>query len=363
MIRILASLALLFFLLPVTYIHGTSPAQTRDLDANIDLQPILLDSRNPTDTKLGQLEYRGGWRMTSEHEDFGGISAMLAMPDNRFLMLTDAGILIGFTLNEETNVAERPIIASLPDGPPRPNPYARKNWDSESITSNPLTGQYWVGFEREHSVWRYGRAFVRKQKMQLLKAARDWPINGGVEAMVRLAKGIDGNGSTQFLLFSETAPFAKGGTQVLLANGDPAEAATRFDLFGYDAPKGYEVTDATALPDGRILLLHRRISLIDGWSAIISIADPREIRIGELWKATPIATLKPPYRVDNMEAITATQQGGETFVWIASDDNFNILQDSLLLKFHLLDDRKPATTPPTSETEKAEASPGFSTLK
>jgi hypothetical protein len=36
-----------------------------------------------------------------------------------------------------------------------------------------------------------------------------------------------------------------------------------------------------------------------------------------------------------MEALSVEQQGGRIIVWIASDDNFNPLQQSLLFKFAL----------------------------
>ena len=48
-----------------------------------------------------------------------------------------------------------------------------------------------------------------------------------------------------------------------------------------------------------------------------------------------IADLRSPINVDNMEGLSVTQEGGRTIVWIASDDNFNPMQRSLLLKFAL----------------------------
>ena len=67
---------------------------------------------------------------------------MLALPDNRFLMLSDNGSLVGFTLDEANHLAVRPFIAPLPDGPAKPNQYAKKNWDSESLVHDPGTGQF-----------------------------------------------------------------------------------------------------------------------------------------------------------------------------------------------------------------------------
>jgi hypothetical protein len=39
-----------------------------------------------------------------------------------------------------------------------------------------------------------------------------------------------------------------------------------------------------------------------------------------------------------MEALSVDSENGRTILWIASDDNFNPLQRTLLLKFALADD-------------------------
>jgi hypothetical protein len=38
---------------------------------------------------------------------------------------------------------------------------------------------------------------------------------------------------------------------------------------------------------------------------------------------------------DNLEALSVTQEGGRTILWLASDDNYNPLQRTLLMKFAL----------------------------
>ena len=65
-----------------------------------------------------------------------------------------------------------------------------------------------------------------------------------------------------------------------------------------------------------------------------------------------------------MEALAVTRNSDDTFVWIASDDNFSVLQETLLLKFRLLKGKKaPKKSAPERENEKAGASPGFSTFE
>lgn len=348
----------------MTYIHGSPPAKNDS--QYIQLEPISFNAEDPTRTKTGRLEFLRGWKLSSENADFGGVSSMLILPDNRFFMLSDAGVLIGFTLDEQKGRAKRPFIAPLPDGPPVENEFAKKNWDAESLVHDPETGQYWVGYERYHGVWRYGPSFARKEAQHKVEVMQKWPLNGGAEAMLRLP-GKDDE-ADRFLVFSESADYAKGGYQALIFDGDPAEADEKPRLFGYRPPRGYEITDATLLPDGRALLLHRRFTPLEGVSAILSIGDLSEIAVGKVWTSQRIASLKPPTRVDNMEALAVTVEGKDTIIWIASDDNFNAFQETLLMKFRLLPGKqkrkkgtvdKPETKAPN---DKAEASPGFSSI-
>ena len=363
-IRIIASLLLFFLLVPVTYIRG--PVPDKNDNQYIALEAVSFNSDDPSRTRTGRLEYLRGWKMESRNANFGGVSSMLALPDNRFVMLSDAGVVIGFTLDEQNGAATRPFIAPLSDGPAPRNQFAKRNWDAESMVHDPETGQYWVGYEHFHSIWRYSRSFAGKEAEHRVKAMQKWPLNGGAEAMIRIAGG--GGVPDRFLLFSESAQLTKGAYQALIFDGDPAVAGTEPKLFGYRPPKGYVITDAALLPDGRALLLHRRFTVLGGLSAIVSIGDLSQIVPGEIWSAEPIASLKPPMRMDNMEAIAVTIEGDDTIVWIASDDNFNVFQDTLLMKFRLLPAAqkqkkdKAASALNAAPKAKAEARPGFSSI-
>jgi hypothetical protein len=54
-----------------------------------------------------------------------------------------------------------------------------------------------------------------------------------------------------------------------------------------------------------------------------------------------IARFGAPLLVDNMEALAVRREGERRFVYLASDDNFNALQRTLLLKFELLPEPAP----------------------
>ncbi|HEX8525577.1 esterase-like activity of phytase family protein, partial [Allosphingosinicella sp.] len=157
----------------------------------------------------------------------------------------------------------------------------------------------------------------------------EWPSNGGSEAMVRLGDG-------RFLVFAEGPVGDDGTTPVLLFEGDPAVAGTRFAELRYRPLPGYRITDAAVLPDGRILFLNRRWAFLGGFAAAVAIADSPELRPGTVIEARELAVLGSPLTIDNLEALSVVVEGGRTVLWIASDDNFNpVLQQTLLLKFAL----------------------------
>ena len=47
-------------------------------------------------------------------------------------------------------------------------------------------------------------------------------------------------------------------------------------------------------------------------------------------------TLLPPLSVDNFEGLAVREEGGRTFLYIVSDDNFSGSQRTLLMKFEVL---------------------------
>ena len=46
-----------------------------------------------------------------------------------------------------------------------------------------------------------------------------------------------------------------------------------------------------------------------------------------------IATLAPPFPIDNMEGIAVDRSGPAPLLWMISDDNGNPLQRTLLMRF------------------------------
>ena len=110
----------------------------------------------------------------------------------------------------------------------------------------------------------------------------------------------------------------------------------RWSRLSYPRSGEFKPTGAALLPDGDVILLERRFSLLGGLAARLSMLDDADIRPGALLVPQRIAELVLPLTVDNMEGV-ATRRGpaGETLVYLISDDNFHALQRTLLLMFAL----------------------------
>jgi hypothetical protein len=284
-------------------------------------RPVPLDPDHPDRDRVGALRWLGGWVLTSRDPSFGGISAM-TVRNGRFLAIADTGGVFRFGLRDGTVIGSR--IGVLPAGPGAGT--GKLDRDAESLTVDPATGAVWIGFEQHNAVWRYDASVDRAQAHDEPPAMEAWPANGGPEAMVRLGDG-------RFVVLGEEAPGPQGSTEGLLFGSDPAVRGSDPTHFGYRAPAGYVATDMTALPDGRVLVINRHYTPVDGVSAVLTVIDPEAIRPGAVLIGRELARLAPPLTVDNMEALAVTREGGRTIVWIASDDNFNPLQRTLLLKF------------------------------
>lgn len=286
--------------------------------APIVAAPVRLDPRDPARVRLDGLTFLGGWVLTSADARFGGLSSLTVDRDG-LLAVSDRGGL--FRLTPRGGLPpEGKVLGELGDGPP-----GRR--DSESSTRGP-GGALWVGFEGANAIWRYAAHGELATGHVEPAAMADWPRNGGPEALVRLPDG-------RFLIFSEEAAGSRPGTRLaLLFPGDPVEGAkpVRFD---YKPPAGYVVTDAAGLPDGRLAVLHRRYTPLDGASAILSIVDPATVRVEAVVEGRRVARLAPPLTVDNMEALAVTREGDATILWVASDDNFSSVQRTLLMRFRL----------------------------
>lgn len=273
----------------------------------------------------GAMRFVRGWHLVSPHSRFGGFSALAWMGPNRFQFIGDNGYWARLTLDARGAITMAQIHAlPTPDGRP-----ARKAMaDAESLFVDPASGKSWIALEGINQIWRLDADLSVIESRRKLPEP-DWPSNRGPEAMVRLADG-------RTVVFSEDADDDPRGRAALVFAGDPAAPGPAPIRFFYDSRGKGLVSDAAALPDGRILLVHRRLGFDPVFATIIAIVDPADIARDAVVRSQTIGRVARPL-AENYEGAAISVEQGRTYLWLVADDNFNIWQRSLLLQFELVD--------------------------
>jgi hypothetical protein len=325
-LNIALAAAIILPLLLADRLSLSPPAQAASL--KLTTSPLQLNEDVPAQKKIGELVYKGGLILNSPNKDFGGLSGLRINRDNMALAISDAGSWVSFALIEKneqlidvTGIGLAPLLDQNGQSG------TKSNRDAEAVEVGAATA---VSFEGDHRIWYYADIDPAKPDTFQTRAAQEWrlpammmwPGNGGVEAYCEL--GPD----KKRLLISEDAPGASGSKDSFLVT-DAAELR-----FGFLPEPGFKPTDCTGLPGAaQALILQRRFSPFTGVAASLVVADFSDVKSGAIIKGREIARLTPPISVDNMEAISYVERAGRKYIYLASDDNFNGLQRTLLMKF------------------------------
>jgi hypothetical protein len=302
----------------------------------VESRALPLSRADPALDRVGRLKFLGAIRLESGDTRFGGISGMLWEPGcRRLLAVSDAGTWFLLEPREVDGRLEGIAAAWIapvlgPDGRP---PISKRAADAEALARTP-DGATWVFYEQSHRGERFaGLSGCRPESLGVAPDRRWvppgselWPENGGMEAVA--------SGEAGLLMVLEGVPGEAGG--MLGLAGGPDGPIARFTWAG---PTGFQPTAMEPLEAGgdTMLVLHRRFTPLQGVSAILmegAIGAPASGKV----EPKEIARFAAPLLVDNMEALAVRREGERRFVYLASDDNFNALQQTLLLKFELLSD-------------------------
>jgi hypothetical protein len=274
---------------------------------DITATPVSLDPGNPGARRAGDTVFLRGWHLTSTSAEFGGLSAIRAW-NGRWLTVEDTGALVFLSPAERT--------AELVPVHPRCLPgRVRLGRDLEGLDTDGRS--IWVSAEWHNTICRLdpnGKQFgVRPAAMA------HWPRYSGPETLLRLRDG-------RFLVLPEIADHA-----ALLFDGDPVRGAKPTPL-RYTPPDGYSPTDAAELPDGRIVILNRALTL-RGFATKVVLFDGLPAK--GIVQGRTILSLAAPLIHDNFEGIAARREGDATVLTLVSDDNNMWFQRTLLLEFRL----------------------------
>ncbi len=301
--------------------------------ADIEASPVLLDPNDPDRRAIGRLEYLAGYELASDAEGWGSLSGMILTPaGDALLAVSDLGfwVRIGLRHDDRGRLIGVDGVGIAPLLDEKGRPLDRKRWSDAEAVARDADGSLLVAFERRHRLWRYAPpsgSDCLPQAAAVPVPAPDsmdrLPGNGGVEAVAVLAPG-------RILMLSERGRDTAGDIRGWI--GAPGQWAA----LGLSPTDGFMPTDLAVLPDGDLLLLERRFSLIGGPAARLSILPAAEVRPGARLTGREIAELVPPLTVDNFEALAARPApDGGVLVYLLSDDNGNPLQRTLLLQFRL----------------------------
>ena len=317
------------------------PAPADDASANgpiaIEVKARTIpsfDRRDRDRVRFGALEYRSGLVLTSSFSRFGGLSGLrLDTKGERFISFSDRGhwftgriVYDGRAMVGLADVETAPMLG--PDG----KPIIERGWyDSESIA---LDGSLvYIGLERVNKVLRFdfGKGFTRArgEVVALPKAASRLPNNKGLEALVFVPKGQPLAGT--LIAISERGLDAKGNLIAFLVGGpSPGQFSVR-------RTEDFDVSDAVLLPGGDLLILERKFSWLSGIGIRIRRIPLKSVTPGAVIDGPSIFEANLGYEVDNMEGIDAhLTVEGETVLTMVSDDNFSMIQRTLLLQFTLV---------------------------
>lgn len=255
------------------------------------------------------------WQLSSEHSWFGGYSAMLLPGDGTVRAFSDRGRILTFTAPQAPYRVQAEFDKVRDRGR-----LSYETPDIEAATRDPVTGDFWLAFENTHAVIRYSASgeFGAARKPPEWQG---WYENSGAEAFALLPDG-------RFLVLPEQA--ATG----LLYSSDPAEEVEPL-TFGFATPDGYSPTDMAALPDGRVLVLLRRVDWAVppfAFASAIAIADPTALQEGSTLDLGLLLELDVILPRENYEAIAlaGVEEDGTVQLWLMSDDNLASFQRTLL---------------------------------
>jgi hypothetical protein len=316
-----------------------TPAPARLLDGPVAIEvaatPIVgFHIGDETRRLFGPLEFRGGLVLSARHPDFGGFSGLsLGADGTRLLAISDQGSWLEAELSYEQG---RPSglagarLSPILDAEGKPLA-ATRAFDTEALCLN--GGVAYIGIERVNQVLRFDFArhgvAARGRPLRLPESLRKLPFNRGLEAI-----GVASEGSPLAGALIAIAERSRSGTDAptqgfILTGSQRGE----FEVVRRD---GFDVTDLCFLPGGDLLLLERWFSGLRGVAFRLRRIPAAGLKPQAKLDGPTLLTADMGYQIDNMEGVAYHRENsGAGIITLISDDNFNLLQRTILLQFKL----------------------------
>ncbi len=279
---------------------------------SIDPVDFHLSARVHPGARLGP-----GWHLESDDPRFGGFSGLVVEAE-RLLLLSDRGWIWSADRDPYDGLPFREgswRVQTLRSAGSGPGP------DAEELTRI-ASGQYRVAVEGRHSLAAVEidrqRRFLDLQPSPLPEPLASAPPNRGVEALAALPDGA-------ILAIAEAGRGERHDAVLLAPEGSR--------LLNYRSAPGFSPTGAD-WNSGWLYVVERRLSLLNGFATrltatpVDSAADLPDV----IEPAVELVSLSGRGLGYNMEAVSVDRRAnGRTRLWLVSDDNFNPLQETVLI--------------------------------
>jgi hypothetical protein len=318
--------------------HSTLAAAVAVLAFQAAAAPLPLTIRTidsfafSGDAAEGPLEFLGGLDVSSDERNFGGLSGIDMLDADTAFMISDSGTFVRARLVHENGrlmgLDDADIQSLFPDGD-----MSKEVGDAEDVALDPS--------DRRRGVIVRERQANAMLTFDLVNGRPENFTPKAVGAENRLLRSNKGLESATYAPAS--SPYAG---QVVTIAEHPPRGET--DIPGWIAGVGeftilrrddFDVSSARFLPDGDLMLLERRYS--PGWGIAMRLRRiPGDaVKVGAKLDGEILLDAGMTSQIDNMEGLAVSQDAaGRTILTLVSDDNYSILQRTLILQFALAED-------------------------
>ena len=324
---------LAFALLAESALAQTPAEKPKDVPQGVEQISVAARAINvftPLQT-MKRLTFIGGLDLSSSAKGFGGFSALhFDKSGTHGLAVSDGGVWMRFDLALEagkpasvTNAEISPLhdaqgrsIAGSPKG------------DAESLALR--DGEAFIGFEQTDAIRRFD---LGKDGLGAKAQATYFPDD---IKQLRTSRGLE-----SLAVFADTSRYpgallAIGESPVRGEQNNRAwiiedKSARRLSVVARD---GFQITDAAFLKSGNLLILERRFTPPFDLSMRMREISGAAISGGAKLDGDVLVEARLGAPIDNMEglAVSTGADGGEE-ISLISDDNYNLFQRTLLLRF------------------------------
>ena len=329
-----AAAALLLLLLPVAPVRAQTPG---DGEANVAATPIVRFKGANIGERVDGLVWRGGLNLTSQTDQFGGLSSLGFLGDDgRLVMVSDRGNFVsGQLLYDE---AARPLsLVGVRIEPLR------------NAKGDVLARAFVRDAEALDIVHRAGQPVAVRVGFENLTRVADFALNdgrpGGPAYPVDIPdwmSAIRSNRSLESLCIAPPGSPIAGSTLLIIegfleqGRNHPATLLGRSDRGDLELTAAPYVspTDCAFLPNGDLLVLERGTALLS-FTMRLRLVPAAEVKPGAVMTGQVLLEASGG-DIDNMEGVAVHRApDGELRITLVSDNNFNDWERNLLLEFAL----------------------------